>query len=184
MRTMLQALAQHWWLLLLRGLVAVLFGVLAFFWPGITLVSLVLVYGAYAIADGVLSLIAAFRGNHELSRTWLVVTGIAGVAAGLAAFVWPGLTGLILLYFIAGWAVITGVMQVVAAFRVRKEIEGEWLLIAGGVLVVLFGLLLFARPGTGALALAKTIGVFAILYGALLIGFSMRLRRLAVAPRV
>jgi uncharacterized membrane protein HdeD (DUF308 family) len=174
---MLHALSRDWWLVLLRGLAAIVFGVLTFVWPGITLLWLVLLYGAYALVDGVLAVVAAVKGGRDIPRAWLGITGLAGIAAGVLTFLWPGITALVLVLFIAAWAVVTGVMQVIAAIRVRKEIEGEWLLIAGGVLSVLFGLLLFFRPGEGALALVLVIGGFAIVYGALLVGFALRLRK-------
>lgn len=177
MSLLLHALAKDWWLLLLRGLAAIAFGVLAIVWPGVTVLWMVLIYGVFALVDGVLAIVAAIKGGREVPRAWLVITGLAGLAAGVVTLAWPGVTALVLLYFIAAWAVVTGVMQIVAAIRVRKEIEGEWLLIAGGALSVIFGLVLFARPGQGAIALAFAIGVFAVVYGVLLAAFGWRLRR-------
>jgi uncharacterized membrane protein HdeD (DUF308 family) len=174
---MLHALAKNWWLVLLRGLCAILFGVLTFILPGITLLTLVLLYGAYAVADGVFALAAAIMGGAPAPRWWLAIVGLLGVVAGAITFVWPGLTALLLLMFIAGWAIATGVMQIVGAIQLRKEIENEWLLAAGGVLSVLFGVILFLYPGGGALALILAIGAYAIVYGVLLVSFSLRLRR-------
>jgi uncharacterized membrane protein HdeD (DUF308 family) len=174
---LLHALAQNWWLLLLRGLCAILFGVLTFIWPGLTLVTLVLFYGAFALVDGVLAIIAAIKGGDPAPRWWLAILGVFGIAAGVLTFLWPGLTALVLLFFIAGWAIAVGVMQVIGAIKLRHEIEGEWLLIAGGVLSVIFGLVMLAMPGAGALALIFVIGAYAIVYGALLVSFSLRLRR-------
>jgi uncharacterized membrane protein HdeD (DUF308 family) len=176
MNPMLHALARNWWLLLLRGLAAVGFGVLAIIWPGVTVLWMLLIYGIYAIADGVLAIVTAIKGGSAAPRAWLVITGLAGIAAGVLTFAWPGVTALVLLFFIAGWAIVTGVMQIVAAIRLRKEIEGEWLLVAGGALSVIFGIVLFARPGEGAIALAFVIGAFAIAYGVLLVWFALRLR--------
>ena len=174
---LLSALARNWWLLVLRGVVAILFGVLAFVWPGVTLVSLALLYGVFAFADGLLALIAAIRGGSPQPRWWLAVAGLVGVGAGLLTFIWPGMTALILLYLIAGWAIATGVVQIVGAIRLRKEIDNEWWLIAAGALSVLFGLVMFARPGAGALAVLFTIGAFAIVYGVFLVAFALRVRR-------
>jgi uncharacterized membrane protein HdeD (DUF308 family) len=138
-RLLAHALAKNWWLLLLRGICAILFGVLTFVWPGITLLTLVLLYGAYALADGALALAEAVMGGAPAPRWWLALVGLFGVAAGILTFAWPGITALVLLLFIAGWAIATGVLQIVGAIRLRKEIENEWLLIASGVLSVIFG---------------------------------------------
>lgn len=183
MNPMLQTLARNWWVLLLRGLAAVGFGALAIIWPGVTVLWMVLIYGIYALADGVLAMVAAVQGGSAAPRAWLVITGLAGIAAGVLTFAWPGVTALVLVFFIAAWAIVTGVTQIVAAIRLRKEIEGEWLLIAGGVLSVLFGIVLFVRPGEGAIALAFVIGAFAIAYGVLLVAFSLRLRKHAASLR-
>jgi uncharacterized membrane protein HdeD (DUF308 family) len=151
--SLLAALAQNWWLVLLRGIAAILFGVLAFLWPGLTLASLVLLYGAFALADGVLAVVAAIRGGGPGSRWWLAVVGLAGIIVGLLTFLWPGVTALVLLVFIAVWAIAIGVFEIVGAIRLRKEIDNEWLLILSGALSVLFGLVLLVQPGAGALAL-------------------------------
>jgi len=145
---LLHALAKHWWVLLLRGICAILFGVLTFVWPGITLLTLVLLYGAYALADGVLALAEAVMGGAPAPRWWLALVGLLGIAVGILTFAWPGITALVLLLFIAGWAIATGLLQIVGAIRLRKEIESEWLLIASGVLSVIFGLILVVQPGT------------------------------------
>jgi uncharacterized membrane protein HdeD (DUF308 family) len=174
---MLHALAKNWWLILLRGICAILFGVLAFVWPGATLLTLIIFYGAFALVDGVLAVIAAISGGTPAPRWWLAIVGIAGIVAGLLTFLWPGVTALVLLLFIAGWAIATGVMQIIGAIKLRKEIDNEWLLIAGGVLSVLFGLGVAVAPGAGALALILVIGAYAIVYGALLVGFALRLRK-------
>src|SRR5690242_80751 len=142
-RPMLHALAKNWWLLLIRGIASIVFGVLAFMWPGLTLVTLVLFYGAFALVDGVLALAHAIMGGGEMgSRWWLVLVGVAGIAAGIVTFMWPGLTALLLLVFIATWAIVLGVFQIAGAIRLRKEIENEWTLILSGALSVGFGLVL------------------------------------------
>ena len=171
-------LARFWWVLLLRGVLAVLFGIACFIAPGITLAVLVLLYGAYSLADGVLTAVAAFarRRANEGFPWMLLLIGLAGIAAGVITFLYPGLTALLLLYFIAAWHVVRGLFEIVVAVQLRKEIRGEGWLIAGGVLSVLFGLLLFARPGTGALALLWMIGFFALLLGVILIALGFRLK--------
>ena len=168
-------LARHWWVIGLRGLAAILFGVLAFVWPGMTLAVLVLLFGAYALVDGVLTLIAAFRGGVQ-HRIVMLVEGVVSVLAGLAAFVWPGLTALVLLYIIAFWAIVTGVLEIVAAIRVRRAISNELGLVIGGVLSVVFGVVLLIAPGAGALAVIFLIGAYAVVFGIALLGLAWRLR--------
>jgi uncharacterized membrane protein HdeD (DUF308 family) len=168
-------LARHWWVVGLRGLAAILFGILAFIWPGMTLAVLVLLFGAYALVDGILDIIVAFRGDAS-HRVMLLIEGIVGILAGLGAFFWPGITALVLLYIIAFWAIITGVLEIVEAVRLRRVIHNEWALIVGGVLSVLFGILLVASPGSGALAVVFIIGAYAIIFGIALLGLAWRLR--------
>ena len=175
---MLESLAKNWWLMLLRGIVAILFGVLAFVWPGVTLLTLVLFYGAYALVDGALAIGAAVAGPGTAGpRWWLAVVGVLGVAAGLLTFLWPGITAIVLLYFIAGWAIATGVFEIVGAIRLRKEIDNEWMLILSGVLSVLFGAILIISPGAGALALIWVIGTYAILAGIIYIILAFKLHQ-------
>ena len=172
-------LAKNWWLLLLRGIAALFFGVVAFAWPGITLVVLVLLYGAYALVDGALAIAAAIRGRGRHAPTgWLVFVGVLGIAAGIATFFWPAITALVLLALIAAWSILHGVLEIVGAIRLRREIEGEWLLILSGIVSVAFGLLVLIFPGAGALALIWLIGAYAVVFGVLLIALSLRLRGL------
>jgi uncharacterized membrane protein HdeD (DUF308 family) len=173
-------LARAWHWIVLRGVFAVLFGIFAFIWPGITLAALVLVWGAYAIADGVMALIAAFT-MHEEGKPMgsLIVVGILGIAAGIVTFIWPGMTALVLLLFIASWAVLMGIFQIAAAIRLRKHIENEWLLGLSGLVSILFGVLMFFQPGAGALAVVWLLGSFAIFFGILLIALGFRLKGLA-----
>jgi uncharacterized membrane protein HdeD (DUF308 family) len=177
MRPMLDDLARNWRLIMLRGVCAIIFGILTMMWPGLTLLTLILLYGIFALFDGGLAIGAAITGGSPTPRWWLAIVGVLGIAAGAVTLAWPGLTGLVLLYFIAGWAIASGVFEIVGAIRLRKEIEDEWMLIASGILAVVFGLLILAFPGAGALGLAFTIAAFAVVYGALLVGFSLRLRK-------
>ncbi len=178
--SMLGNLARAWYWIVLRGLFAVLFGIFAFIWPGITLAALVLVWGVYAIADGVMALIAAYT-MHEEGKPMasLIVVGILGIAAGIVTFLWPGMTALVLLLFIASWAVLMGIFEIAAAIRLRKHIENEWLLGLSGLVSILFGVLMFLQPGAGALAVIWLIGSFAIFFGILLIALGFRLKGLA-----
>jgi uncharacterized membrane protein HdeD (DUF308 family) len=175
---MLHALAENWWLLLLRGVAAIIFGLLAIFWPGVTLLTLIFLWGAYAFVDGVFSLWAAISGRVAITpRWWLAVVGVAGIVAGLMAFAWPGLTAGILLLFIAVWAIVSGVFEIWGAIQLRKEIEGEWWLILAGLLSIAFGVILIAQPGVGALAVVWLIAWYAILLGCTMIGLAFRLRK-------
>jgi len=170
--------ADHWWAFALRGVAAILFGILAFAWPGVTLAVLVLLWGAYALVDGTLSLVGAFRTGQD-HRWWLIIEGIVGIAAGVATFVWPGLTALVLVYIIALWALMTGVLEIGAAIRLRRVIENEWWMGLGGIASVVFGVILFAAPGAGALALIWLIAAYALIFGVLEIALAFRLRGLS-----
>ena len=170
-------LPRHWWLVAVRGLAAIIFGVLAFIWPGITLAVLVLFFGAYAIVDGGVAIVVAVRTGGNL-RWAALLEGIVGIIAGIVAFVYPGLTALALLFVIAAWAILTGALEVVAAIRMRNVIENEWTLIIAGVLSVLFGVVLLQQPGAGALAIVWLIGLYAVLFGIALLALSWRLRGL------
>lgn len=172
---MVTTLAQNWWTLVLRGLAAIIFGILAYIWPGITFTVLVLFFGAYVLWDGVFALIGAFRTQAE--RRWpLILEGLVGIAAGLIAFFWTGAATLALLLIIGAWAVITGIFEIIAAIRLRKEIEGEWLMLISGVLSVLFGIALVIWPAAGLVAVTWLIGAYSILFGILLMVLGFRLR--------
>ena len=176
---LLGALAENWWLLLLRGLAAIAFGVIAFFWPGITLVALTYLWGAYALVDGVVAIWAAFSasGDDAGPRWWLGLSGIVSILASIVAFVYPGLTALVLLVVIAVWAIIIGVLQLYAAIQLRKVINNEWWLILSGLLSIAFGAVLIAWPGTGALAVIWTIAWFAVFFGCMFIGLAFELKK-------
>lgn len=170
-------LARNWWALLLRGLVAIAFGVLAWLQPAISLAALVLLFGAYTMADGVLGAWAAVAGRRENEHWWLLLMwGLVGIGVGLLTFLAPGITALALLFYIAAWAIATGVLQIVAAIRLRKEISGEWLLVLGGLASVLFGVLLMGQPGVGALSLIWLIASYAVVFGILLVLLSLKVR--------
>jgi uncharacterized membrane protein HdeD (DUF308 family) len=170
-------LIRNWWLVALRGAAALVFGVLTILWPRVTLAALILLFGAYAVVNGVFAVVVAVthrRGEpHWVS---LLLSGILSIALGIVAFVLPGLTALSLLYIIAAWAIVTGVAEIATAVRLRRVITGEWLLVIAGVVSVLFGLLLVVFPGAGALAVTLWIGTYAIMLGILLIALAFRLR--------
>lgn len=178
---LLPVLSRNWWALALRGLAAILFGILAFAWPGITLFVLVIFFGAYLLVDGIFAIVAAVRAAGEEARWWLLlIEGVLGVVAGLVAFFWPGLTALALLYLVAAWAIVTGIMEIVGAIRLRQEIVGEWALILSGVLSFIFGVLLVVIPArAGLLSLTWLIGIYAIAFGVIMLVLAFRVRGLA-----
>ena len=174
------ALARNWWLLLLRGVVALIFALLTWMQPATSIAAMVLVFGIYVLADGVLGIWAAISGRQQNRHWWvLLLWGLASVVVGVLTFIMPGVTGLVLLMYIAAWAIITGVLQIVAAIRLRKEIRGEWLMVVSGLLSIIFGGLLVAQPGAGALAVAWIIAAYAFIFGVLLVLLAFKVRRLA-----
>lgn len=179
----MNVVVRNWWVLVLRGALGMLFGAFAILMPDVALAALVLVFGAYAFVDGVFNVVAAVRGARgERPWGWLLLSGLAGILAGVAAFVAPALTALVLLYVIAGWAVLTGVLEVAAAVRLRREITGEWLLAASGILSIVFGVLIMIAPVAGALAVVLLIGAYAFLSGLVLVALGLRLRGAARRP--
>ena len=170
-------LATNWWAFVIRGFLAILFGLLAFLMPGIALWGLVLLFGIYSVTDGIFNIAAAFNARRGQNRWWLLLLeGVISIAAGVIAFVYPGITALALLIVIASWAIVTGVLEIAAAIRLRREISGEWMLALDGLFSILFGAILLWRPGAGALALIWWIAAYAIVFGALLIALGLRLR--------
>lgn len=173
------ALGRNWWLLLLRGLVAIVFALLTWAQPGVSLAALVLVFGIYVLADGLLGVWSAIAKRRDNRHWWLLLLwGLVGIVVGVMTFIMPGITGLVLLMYIAAWAVITGVLQIVAAIRLRKEIKGEWLMILSGLVSVAFGVLLFLQPGAGALAVAWIIAAYAFILGVLMVLLAFKVRKL------
>jgi uncharacterized membrane protein HdeD (DUF308 family) len=176
------SLSRNWWAVSLRGLAGILFGIITFFAPGISLAALVLLFGAYAFADGVLAIVSAIR-RRGADRWWLLLLeGLVGIGAGVVTLLWPGITALALLYVIAAWALVTGALEIAAAIRLRKAITGEWLLALSGVFSIALGVLLVLFPGPGALAVVIWIGAYSFVFGALLFVLGLRLRGLG-SPR-
>lgn len=170
-------LGKNWWLVALRGLFALIFGVLALAWPAITLLVLVIFFGAYSLVDGVTGVIRGIAARKCMPRWWLVVlNGLLGVAVGIVTFAWPGITALVLLVLIGAWAIALGILEIWAGVEGRKVIRDHWWVIISGVLGVLFGVLLLALPVAGALAIVWLIGVFAILEGIVFIWAGLKLR--------
>jgi uncharacterized membrane protein HdeD (DUF308 family) len=177
---MVMVLARNWWALVLRGVLDILFGIAAFAWPGITFTALAILFGAFALVDGCFAIAAAAVGRPQGMPWWaLLVEGILGIAVGAITFFYPGLTVLALLMMIAAWAVATGILEIVAAIRLRSEIRGEWLLALSGALSIVLGIALVAYPGPGIVAVTWMIGAYAITFGVLFIALGLRLRRWA-----
>ncbi len=176
---MLKLLSRHWWILALRGLLAVVFGVLALVWPASTARVLVVLFGIYALIDGLFSLVSALANRDRGGGWWLLLLeALVGLAAGVLALIWPRITALVILFIIAAWAIATGILELIAAIRLRKQVEGEWFLGLAGVVSIILGLLLALRPGSGLIAVVWFVGAYAILFGVLLFVLSLRLRSL------
>ena len=182
---MLTFLSRNWWIVVLRGAAAIVFGVLTFISPMTSLAVLVLFWGAYALVDGVFAIIASFKGPRaDGFPWWMFIMGVVAVLAGIYTFMAPAVTAIALLYVIAAFAIVRGVTEIAAAIRLRKEIDNEWLLIVAGAASLVFGVLLFVFPGAGALALVLYIGAMAIVIGVIeaILGFKLKSRGVARTP--
>jgi uncharacterized membrane protein HdeD (DUF308 family) len=176
---LLQALKRHWWVPVLRGVAAIIFGMMAFVYPGLTVAVLVLLFGAWVLVDGIFRVVGAI--GHRSSDPdwgWQLVIGILGIIIGFLTFRSPAITALALVIYIAAWALMIGVSEIVVAIKLRHEIKGEWFLILMGVVSILFAIMLLWNPLPGALALVWLIGSYAIVFGVLGIIFGFRLRSL------
>jgi len=178
---MLGLVARDWWVFAIRGIAAIVFGVLAFIWPETTLTVLVLLFGAYVLVDGVALLVALVRGEPVARRhSWSVaIMGVLGIVVGVVTFVWPGLTALSLLYLVAIWAIAMGTFQLIAAIALRRELEGEFWMALGGVASIAFGVLLAVSPGDGLITLVWLVGIWAIVFGVSSLGLAYRLHGIA-----
>jgi uncharacterized membrane protein HdeD (DUF308 family) len=176
-QSMVNLLSRNWWTLVLRGSVAILLGLAALGWPQITLEILVILLGAYMLVDGAFALFAAVKDRSQHRRWWfLLVEGLAGVVAGLIALFFPAITALALIYLLAAWALVTGILEILAAITLRQELHGEWLLVLAGVASILLAVIAALRPAAGMIALAWIIGIYAIVFGLALITLGIRLR--------
>jgi uncharacterized membrane protein HdeD (DUF308 family) len=170
-------LVRNWWALALRGVAAIVFGLIALLAPGFVVLWLALLFGAYALVDGIFAIVAGIRAAERHERWWpFALEGVASVVVGVIALVMPVAAALALLYFVSAWAILTGVLRISAAIRLRKEIRGEWLLILNGALSVLLGILIVARPAIGFVTLVWVLGAYAMVYGVVLVGLGFKLR--------
>jgi len=175
----LEAMTSRWWLVVVRGFAAILFGVLALAAPAMSALALILMWGVYAIANGVLELVFAGSAKRAGAKIgWYVVGGLVSIAAGVVAFVYPAMTGLVLLYVIATWAIVTGVVEIALAIDLRRVITNEWRLGLAGLLSIAFGVALFVSPGAGALAVVWLIAAYAMVFGVLLVALGVKLHQL------
>jgi uncharacterized membrane protein HdeD (DUF308 family) len=177
---MLALIARDWWVFAIRGVAAILFGVLAFVWPETTLVVLTILFGAYVLVDGAALLIALARGDRLARRhAWAVgIMGVLGIVAGVATFIWPSVTAMSLLYIVAIWAIATGFFQLVSAIALRRELDDELWMAIGGVASMVFGGLLVAFPGEGLISLVWLVGLWAVVFGVSSLGLAHRLQRI------
>ena len=171
---MVGQLVRNWWLPVLRGVLGILFGFLVFAYPRTTVEVFVYLFGAYALIDGVIALALAF--DVSRGRGWVVLSGIAGIAAGILTFLYPSATAVALVYIVAAWAIITGIFEIAAAFEWRQVLSDMWMLGLAGVVSIILGVLLFSSPSAGLIAWAWLIGIYAILYGVLYIAAGIRLK--------
>jgi uncharacterized membrane protein HdeD (DUF308 family) len=174
---MLALLSRYWWVLVVRGVIAIMLGVFAFVWPQQTIAALVLVFGATALIDGIFAVAASIAGHSLTSYWWVVLLqGLLGIAVGVMTLFNPAVTAVALLIYIAVWAIGIGLMQVVTAVQLRHEITGEWWLALGGIAAIAFGVLLMMNPAAGALSVLWLIGSFALVWGVMLLlgGFDVR----------
>jgi len=176
------SLARNWQAIAVRGGAAVVFGLALLFWPAPTLLTLIYIFGIFVLVEGVTAVVSGARQPQGVSWA-LVVLGLIGIAAGIATFVWPSISGLILLYVIGFWAIAAGIVEIAEGVRLRQAIANEWLLIATGIVSLFFGLIVVVSPGTGALALTFFIGFFGLIYGVLQLALALRLRAVEQAGR-
>lgn len=171
-------LHRTWWVLMLRGLVAIVFGVLTWLQPAASATALILVFGAYVFVDGLLGVYAAIKSRHQSRHWWVILLwGLTGVVVGVLTAVNPAVTALVLTLYIGVWALVTGVMEIIAAIRLRQEMEGEWVLVLGGVISVLFGAFVLAQPGAGMMAMLWVLAAYAVVFGVLMVILAFKIRK-------
>ncbi|MCX7564991.1 HdeD family acid-resistance protein [Sulfitobacter sp. F26169L] len=178
MENAMNFLTRNWWLLLLRGIAAILFGLATFVWPGLTISVLIIMFGAYILLDGIIGVVDALRYREGVDNWWFwLFESILGIVVGLLTLFMPGITALVLLMFVAAWSILGGVLRIVAAIQLRKKIEGEWIMVLSGVLSIVFGVAIIALPHAGLVSIAWLIGFWAIAFGILFIMLAFRLRK-------
>jgi len=170
---MIRAISKYWWVFTLRGVIAIAFGLASLLWPALTLGVMVLLFGLFALFEGGLTIVTSFKKGDEKGGWTLLIEGLAGLlvcvivllGSSIGAMLWPRVAAVMLVYYIAGWAILAGLFKILTAFRIRKEVKGEWILGLSGLISILVGLILIFRPEAGVLAVAWLIGIFAIILG-------------------
>lgn len=184
MTSLINFMERNWWILLIRGASAILFGLAAFIWPGLTATVLMLMFGLYILVDGLSGVVDSIRYRDRLNHWWLwLLDGLLGVVVGALTLFMPGATAFVLLILIGVWAIVGGVLRIIAAIQIRKEIEGEWLLALGGALSILFGVVVVMQPAAGLVSLVWLIGSWAVIIGMVFIMLAFRLRKAGIARR-
>ncbi len=176
---MLRSYSTYWWIILIRGILAVLLGIVALVWTQALALAIVFIFGAYAFVDGILAVISGI--NHRTTNPywWLtLLEGLAGITAGLLAFILPTIALVVVIYLIAAWAIITGFFEIATAIRLREEVTNEWALALTGVISIVLGIILVLYPATGAAALIFVLGIYALIFGALMVYLAFRVRSL------
>lgn len=181
---MIERFSAHWWVFALRGVAAILFGLIALFNPEITIYVLVLIFGAYALVDGVFAIGVSIRGSHADQRWWILLTeGIASLVVGVVSFLNPNITAFVFAYLLAAWAILTGVFAIISAVQMRTHLPDEWMWIVSGVISIAFGIAIAVLPAAGVILWSYLIGVYAFIAGVALLAFSLRLRSYALRSR-
>ncbi len=180
---MLDKMLSKWWLFALRGVAAIVFGILAFIWPGPAVEALVILFGAFALVNGLFTVVLSATSVSGGQWAWFLVEGLASMAVGVVTLLWPSITALVLLYLIAAWAILVGMLEIVAAIELRRVVPHEWLVILSGLLSIAFGVLIAVYPSAGALSVIWLIGAYAILFGALSTAFGLEIRNLRTHAR-
>ncbi len=174
---MARVLARNWWAFAFRGLIAVLFGLVALGLPGVTLTALIALFGAYALVDGIGAVVAGVRAAERHERWWpMVLEGVAGIGAGVLTFAWPVVTAILWIYLLSGWACISGALKIASAVRLRRGMRGAWVLAANGALAILFALSALLLPGLAILSLVWVVGAYALIRGIAFLALAFRLR--------
>jgi uncharacterized membrane protein HdeD (DUF308 family) len=185
---MIRAISKYWWIFTLRGVIAILFGLGALLWPALTLGVMVFLFGFFALFEGILTIVTSFKKGDEKSGWTLLLEGLAGLlvcvivllGTSIGAMLWPRVAAVMLVYYIAGWAILAGIFKILTAFRIRKEVKGEWILGLSGLISLLVGLMLILRPGAGVVAVAWLIGLYAIILGIFQLLLGLKFRKLVI----
>jgi len=188
---MIRAISKYWWVFTLRGIIAIAFGLAALVWPALTLGVVVLLFGLFALFEGLLAILTSFGKGDEKGGWTLMLEGLAGIlvcvivllGTSIGAMLWPRVAAVMLVFYIAGWAILAGIFKIITAFRIRKEVKGEWILGLSGLISILVGLILILRPGAGVLAVAWLIGLYAIILGIFQLLLGMKYRKITFGSK-